>query len=94
MLLIMKLIALAIAVWFYITASEAGESPVKWAVIGLIGYLIVWKLLDLAIAVPLSAAVGKKGVADFIIDQIPALGGLAAAHFIRKKLLSNVNPTT
>lgn len=92
MLLIAKLVALAIVIWFYVTASDAGEPPVKWAVIGLIGYLIAWFILDLTVAGPLSSAVGKKGMADFIIDQIPAIGGLAAAYFIRKKLLSNLKP--
>jgi hypothetical protein len=88
MLLITKLIALAVVIWFYSSANEKGESPVKWAVIGLIGYLIVWFIVDKTIAAPMSAAVAKKGFADFVIDQIPPLAGLAAAFFIRKKLIS------
>lgn len=91
MLLLPKLAALGIVIWFYMSADKAGEPAVKWAVIGLIGYLITWLLLDKTIATALSAAVAKKGLADFFIDQIPTLGGLAAAHFIRKKLLRDAN---
>lgn len=92
MLLLAKLAALGIIIWFYMTANKVGEPPIKWAIIGLVGYLITWLLLDKTVASPLSAMVAQKGLADFLIDQIiPTLGGLAAAHFIRKKLLSNVS---
>ncbi|WP_411727593.1 hypothetical protein [Methyloglobulus sp.] len=91
MLLLAKLAALGVIIWFYMTANKTGEPPVKWAIIGLVGYLITWLLLDKTVAGPLSAMVAQNGLADFLIDQIPTLGGLAAAHFIRKKLLSNVN---
>lgn len=91
MLLIAKIIALAVVIWFYTSADKLGEPPVKWAVIGLIGYVITWLLVDKTIAASLSAALAKKGSADFFVDQIPALTGLAAAHFIRKKLVSDAN---
>ncbi|NOU22426.1 MAG: hypothetical protein HOO93_11700 [Methyloglobulus sp.] len=92
MLLLAKLAALGVIIWFYMTADKAGGPPVKWAIIGLIGYLITWLLLDKTVASTLSAMVAKKGLADFIIDQmLPTLGGLVAAHFIRKKLLSNLS---
>ena len=87
MLLIAKLIALGIVIWFYMSAQKAGEPPVKWAVIGLIGYTIVWFLIYKAVAVPLSS--GKAGAADFIIHQIPAIIGLLTAQWVRKKLISN-----
>ena len=88
MLLIAKLIALGIMIWFYMSAQKAGEPPVKWAVIGLIGYTIVWFLVYRIVAVPLSS--GKAGAADFIIHQIPAVIGLLTAHWVRKKLMREV----
>lgn len=88
MLLISKLIALGVVIWFYVSAEKVNQPAVKWAVIGLIGYVIVWFLFDKVIADPLSAKVVKKGIGMFIIYQIPPLGGLAAAYLIRKKLLS------
>jgi hypothetical protein len=91
MLFFAKLAALGVIIWFYMSANKVGEPSIKWAIIGLVGYLITWLLLDKTVASALSAAVAKKGLADFIIDQIPTLGGLVAAHFIRKKLLSNLS---
>lgn len=91
MLLLAKLGALCIVIWFYMTADKAGEPPVKWVVIGLIGYLITWFLVDLTVVKALTAMVAKKSTAVIVITQIPALCGLAAAYFIRKKLLGNLN---
>jgi hypothetical protein len=91
MLLLAKLAALGVIIWFYTTANKNGEPPVKWAVIGLIGYLISWFLVDLVIDNALSAVIAKRGGGSFIISQIPTLGGLLAAHFIRKKLLNDAN---
>lgn len=91
MLLLAKLAALCIAVWFYMTADKVGEPPVKWVIIGLIGYLITWFLVDLTLVKMLTAAVAKKSTAIIVFTQIPAVCGLVAAYFIRKKLLSNHN---
>ena len=89
MLLVAKLVALGIVIWFYMTATEKKQPPVKWAAIGLIGYSIVWLLVYKGLAVPLSS--GKAGGADFVIHQIPVIAGLVTAHLIRKKLLSEAN---
>ena len=91
MLLLAKLAALGVITWFYMTADKVGEPPVKWAVIGLIGYLIAWFLVDAILDNALSAIIAKRGAATIIIGQIPALGGVVAAYFIRKKLVSNAN---
>jgi hypothetical protein len=37
-----------------------------------------------------AAVIAKKGGGVFILGQIPAIGGLLAAYFIRKKLLGNI----
>jgi len=89
MLLIAKLAALGVVIWFYMTAEKNGESPVKWAVIGLIGYLIFWFMVDLIIDKAFPTTYATRNVVAFILGQIPTLGGLVAAHFIRKKLLAN-----
>jgi uncharacterized membrane protein len=91
MLLLAKLAALGIVIWFYMTADKVGEPPVKWVVIGLIGYLIVYLLVNLTVVTALIAMVAKKSTAIIVFSQIPAICGLAAAYFIRKKLLSNAN---
>jgi hypothetical protein len=91
MLLLAKLAALGVIIWFYTTANKVGEPSVKWAIIGLIGYLISWFLVDLTLDNALSAVIAKRGAGAFVIGQIPTLGGLAAAYLIRKKMLNNVD---
>ena len=33
---------IAVLVWFYLTAKEKGEHRFNWAIVGLIGYWLVW----------------------------------------------------
>jgi hypothetical protein len=89
MLLLTKLAALGVIIWFYLSADKNGEPPVKWAVIGLIGYVLAWFLVDLILDNALSAATAKSKGGSFIIGQFPVLGGLIAAYFIRKKLVDD-----
>ena len=89
MLLLTKLAALGVIIWFYLTADKHGEPPVKWAVIGLIGYVITWFLVDFVLDSTLSALMAKSKGGSFIIGQFPVLGGLIAAYFIRRKLLAD-----
>jgi hypothetical protein len=91
MLLLAKLAALGVIIWFYMTADKNGQPPVKWAVIGLLGYIIAWFLVDFAIDRAFAAVLAKKGGGVFILGQIPALGGLLAAYLIRKKLLGDTD---
>jgi hypothetical protein len=90
MLVLAKLAALGVVVWFYMTADKNGEPPVKWAVIGLVGYIITWFLVDFVLDNAFATVIAKKGGGGIIIGQIPALGGLFASLFIRKKLLGNI----
>jgi hypothetical protein len=90
MLVLAKLAALGVVVWFYMTADKNGEPPVKWAVIGLVGYIITWFLVDFVLDNAFASVIAKKGGGGIIIGQIPALGGLLASLFIRKKLLGNI----
>jgi hypothetical protein len=90
MLLLTKLAALGVAIWFYMTADKNGEPPGKWVVIGLIGYVISWFLIDLILDNVFASVISKRGAGTFILGQLPAIGGLVAAYWIRKKLLSNL----
>ncbi|MFI3187946.1 hypothetical protein BCS42_14720 [Crenothrix sp. D3] len=77
-----KILAIAVVALFYTTAKKKGESPVNWAVIGFIGYVIVWGLVYTLINKFL-------GTGSFVIMQIPALCAMAVAFLIRQKLISN-----
>ena len=89
MLFLAKLAGILVLVWFYLTAKDKGEQPFKWAIIGLIGYWIAWWAVKLTVVAALSGLVTKSPVMVFIVIQIPALCAIAAAYFIRKKLLAD-----
>jgi uncharacterized membrane protein len=91
MLLLTKLAALAVIIWFYMTAEKNGQPTVKWALIGLVGYIITWFLVDFILDSAFSSASPKKAGGMFMLGQIPAIAGLAAAYLIRKKLLGDIN---
>jgi hypothetical protein len=93
MLLLTKLAALGVVIWFYMSAEKNGQPAVKWAVIGLVGYILTWFLVDFALDNALSAVTSKSKGGYFLIGQFPAVAGLIAAFFIRKKLLSDANAT-
>jgi hypothetical protein len=89
MLFLAKFAGVAVLVWFYLTAKDKGEPPIKWAIIGLIGYWIAWWAVKLTVVTALSGLVAKSATMTFIVIQIPALCAIAAAVFIRKKLLAD-----
>lgn len=89
MLLLSKLAALGIVIWFYTTAEKNGQPAVKWAAIGLIGYLLGWFILDVIVDKTFATALSRRGGGAFVLGQIPTLSGLIMAFFVRKKLLSN-----
>jgi hypothetical protein len=89
MLHLARFAAIAVLVWFYMTAKEKGESPLNWAIVGLIGYWITWWIVKLTVVSPLSGMVAKSVMGTFLLVQVPALCAIGAAFLIRKKLLSN-----
>lgn len=91
MLFLAKALAIIVLVWFYTTARDRGEPPINWAITGLIGYMIVWALIRYTVVAGLSGLVAKSPTGTIIVMQIPALVGIIAAFFIRKKLISDAD---
>lgn len=84
-----KFAGLAILVWFYLTAKEKQQPAVQWAVIGIIGYWLTWWLVKLSVLHPLGDMFVKSPTSMFLVTQIPAIAGICACFFIRKKLIAN-----
>ncbi|MFZ2406457.1 MAG: hypothetical protein WAW41_15080 [Methylobacter sp.] len=89
MLHLARFAAIAVLVWFYMTAKEKGEPPINWAITGLIGYWITWWAVKLTVVSALSGMVAKNPTGTFLLVQIPALCAIGASFLIRKKLLSD-----
>ncbi|WP_394752998.1 hypothetical protein [Crenothrix sp.] len=95
MSLLAKLGAIAVIVWFYMTAKEKGENATKWAIVGFIGYCLSAVLGYFVVYKPLSALFLTHGTASsplmvMLISQIPALVAIAAAVLIRKRLIASI----
>jgi putative flippase GtrA len=80
-MLLAKIIAVGILVWFFHTAKENGQEPFKWAIIGLVGYGITWEAAHLIT----DALTANK----IIAATIPALIATVGAWLIRQKLISD-----
>jgi hypothetical protein len=89
MLHLARFAAIAVLVWFYMTAKEKGEPPINWAITGLIGYWITWWAVKLTAVSALSGMVAKNPTGTFLVYQLPALCAIGAAFLIRKKLLAD-----
>ncbi|MDD2660800.1 MAG: hypothetical protein PHY54_14175 [Methylococcales bacterium] len=89
MLFLAKFAGIVVLVWFYLTAKDKGEQPIKWAIIGLLGYWIAWWAVKLTVVAAFSGLVAKSAMMTFIVIQIPALCAIAAAFLIRKKLIED-----
>ncbi|GAB6141177.1 hypothetical protein JCM14076_19060 [Methylosoma difficile] len=90
LLLLAKAASFAVIVWFYLTAKNHSQPPVQWAVIGLIGFWLAWWAVKLTFLTPLVGLAGKNATGVFLLTQIPAFVAIAAAYFIRKKLLADL----
>ena len=82
--------SVAVLVWFYLTAQKKNQPPVKWAIIGFIGYWLTWGLVYLTLVKATMASVVPTGFTMvFLVNQIPAVAAICASFFIRKKLMSD-----
>ena len=92
MLFLAKLAGILVLVWFYLTAKQQQQSVVQWVIIGLVGYWLTWWLVKLTLVdMLLIAIVAKSFTGTVAVVQIPAFCAMAAAFFIRKKLLANIS---
>lgn len=89
MLLLAKAAGIAVLIWFYLTAKNQGQPPIKWAVIGVMGYWIAWWAVKLSVVSVLSGLVAKSATGTFLLIQLPAVIGVCAAFLVRKKLLAD-----
>lgn len=80
-MLLAKIIAVAILVWFFLSAKEHGGQPFKWAIIGFVGYAITWEALHL-----LTDSITENKI---IASTVPAAIATIGAFFIRIKLISD-----
>lgn len=87
MLFLAKVGAIAVLVWFYLSAQKQNQPPVKWAIIGLIGYWLTWWLVKLSVIGILPSSLTRTAVMGFVVMQIPALCALLASYFIRQNLV-------
>jgi len=83
------IVGIAVLAWFYLTAKKVGEEPIKWVVIGMIGYWLACWVIKLTLVNALLGSIAQMGMGRMVVTQMPALFGLVAAYFIRKKLLAD-----
>ena len=89
MLHLARFAAIAVVLWFYMSAKEKGEPSINWAITGLVGYWITWWVVKLTVVSALLGVVAKNPTGTFLLIQIPALCAIGAAFLIRKKLLAD-----
>lgn len=90
-MMLAKIAAILMIVWFFQTAKQHGGKPVQWVLIGLIGYWVVWWIVTLAVANPLLNSMPKGSVMMLLlIRHVPAFAAVAAAMLVRKKLLADL----
>ena len=93
-MMLAKIAAILMIVWFFQTAKENGGKPFEWVIIGLIGYWVVWWIVTLTVANPILNSMNKGSVMLLLlIRHIPAFAAIAAAVLVRKKLLSDAHKT-
>ncbi len=71
MLVTIKIGAIVVVVWFYLTAKGINENRFQWAGTGLVGYLLVFAISMLLIAEPI----------------VSMMLGVVACYFVRAVML-------
>lgn len=89
MLLLAKILAVAVLVLFFMAAQKYKQPPVQWALIGLVGYVLVWGLAYGLIHVLLPASVTRGMGMGFLVMQVPAIAGAFVAYLVRGKLIAD-----
>lgn len=87
-MLLAKITGIIILVWFYQTAKNQGENPIKWAITGVIGYWLIWWILVKAVANPILDSTHSDSVVFLLfIRHIPMFAAIAGAALVRYKFL-------
>lgn len=90
-MMLAKIAAILMIIWFFQTAKEHQQNPYKWVVIGLIGYWLVWWIVTLGIANPMLNNTKSTSVLLLgLIRHIPAAAAILTALLVRKKLLADL----
>lgn len=71
MLVTIKIGAIIVVVWFYLTAKGIHENRFQWAAIGLVGYLLTFAIAIMTIAEPI----------------VSMILGVVACYFVRVVML-------
>jgi hypothetical protein len=89
-MLLAKIIAILILIWFYQGATEQQQNPFKWIIVGLIGYWLTYWIVDLGVTDPLvkSMTNGPRLLIG-VLRHVPEFAGVVVAFFVRKKLVSD-----
>lgn len=80
-MLLAKIVAVAILVWFFHSAKENGQEPFKWSIIGLVGFGITWEAAHL-----MTDAMTENRL---IASTLPAVIATVGAWAIRQRLISD-----
>lgn len=90
-----KIAGILMMVWFYQTGKQHHANAIQWAIIGLVGYWLVWWLITLTVANPLLGTLPKNAVSMYVlVTHMPAVVASIAAYFIRLKLLKDLQQSS
>lgn len=87
--MIEKILAIITAIWFYQSAKKTEENPIKWSLIGIVGFFLVALITHFAIAEPiLESFESPSKTTRFLFGNIPGAVGFIVAFFIKRKFLA------
>lgn len=91
-MMLAKIAAILMIVWFFKSAEAQQQNPYKWVLIGLVGYWLVWWIFTLGVANPLLNTTKSTSVMLLgAIRHIPAAAAIVTAILVRKKLMADVS---
>lgn len=84
-----SIVAVAVAVWFYYSAKQAGRQPISWALAGLLFFFIIELLWTNLVTPPIKDAAmhSKNPLLMFITRYAYIAVGLACAAFFNIKFV-------
>jgi hypothetical protein len=89
-MMLAKIAAIIMLVWFFQTAKEHEQNPWKWVMICLVGYWLVWWIFTLGVANPLlNSLQNRSWMLLAAIRHVPAFAAIIAAILVRKKLVAD-----